>query len=378
MALSALARAHAIYESRGERARELKAAGHKVVGYLCNFAPMEMIEAAGLVPYRIRGDTQERITEADELAEPHGCPFVRNTFDQALKGKYDFLDGLVMSHACDSVQRIYGIWTHHRPKAFTYLFNVPHTVTPVTERFYTRELQMFKERIEAFAGRPIEEAALRASIDLYNRNRKLIGELYELRQTNPPLLTGTEMLEVLIAGTGLPGAEFETLLSDVKAEVLGRRERPGNKAARLLFYGCINDDTTMVRLIEECSAHLVADDTCIGARGMRGEVSGLGNGGDIYDALTRYYFRNFQCPRTYRGTELGRFDYLIEAAKKSGAQGVILYIMSFCDPHKTDVVDVRSYLEAAGLPSLVLEDDYTMGNLESMRTRVQAFVETLA
>ena len=375
MALSALARARAIYETRDERARELKAEGRKIVGYLCNFAPMEMVEAAGLVPYRIRGDTQERITAADELAEPHGCPFVRNTFDQALKGRYDFLDGLVMSHACDSVQRIYGIWTHHRPKAFTYLFNVPHTVTPVTERFYARELQMFKERIEAYAGRPITEEALQTNIDLYNRNRRLIGELYELRQNDPPLLTGTEMLEVLIAGTALPGAEFETLLTDVKAEVLARAERPGKKAARLLFYGCINDDTTLVRLIEECSAHLVADDTCIGARGMRGQVDG---GADAFGGLTSYYFRNFQCPRTYRGTELGRFDYLVEAAKKAGAQGVVLYIMSFCDPHKTDVVDVRSFLESNGLPSLILEDDYTMANLESMRTRIQAFVETLA
>lgn len=373
MSLSALARAKSIYASRGERARELKAQGRRIVGYVCNFAPVEMIEAAGLVPYRIRGDSSERITEADAHVEPHGCPFVRNTFDQALKGKYDFLDGLVMSHACDSVQRMYGIWTKCKPSAFTYLFNVPHTVTPGSERFYLRELKIFRSRLEAFSGQPIGDDALQASIDLYDRNRKLIGELYALRQCDPPLISGTEMLEVLVAGTGLPGAEFEALLNGVKDEVLARRSSLGKKA-RLLFYGCINDDTTLVRLIEECSAHLVMDDTCIGARGMLGSVKGEQ---EMLEGLMRYYFRDFQCPRTYRGTDMSRFDYLIEAARESHARGVVLYVMSFCDPHKTDIVDVRRYLENAGLPTLVLEDDYTMSNLESMRTRIEAFVETI-
>lgn len=373
MPLSALARARSIYEARGGRARELKAQGRKIVGYMCNFAPIELIEAAGLVPYRIRGDSTERITDADAYVEPHGCPFVRNTFDQALKGKYDFLDGLVMSHSCDSVQRMYGIWTQHKPTAFSYLFNVPHTVTPGSERFYMRELKIFRSRLETFAGQPIGDDALRASIEQHDRNRKLVGELYALRKCDPPLISGTEMLEVLIAGTGLPGAEFEILLTGVKGEVLARRVSLGKKT-RLLFYGCINDDTTLARLIEECSAHLVMDDTCIGARGMLGAVNGED---EMLEGLMRHYFRDFQCPRTYRGTDMSRFDYLIEAAREAQAQGVVLYVMSYCDTHKIDLVDVRRHLENSGLPSLVLEDDYTMGNLESMRTRIQAFVETI-
>jgi benzoyl-CoA reductase/2-hydroxyglutaryl-CoA dehydratase subunit BcrC/BadD/HgdB len=94
--------------------------------------------------------------------------------------------------------------------------------------------------------------------------------------------------------------------------------------------------------------------------------------------FVQYYFRGFQCPRTYRGTDLSRFDYVVEAAREYGAQGVILYMLSFCDPHKFDLVDVRRHLDEAGLASLVLEDDYTLANVESMRTRIQAFVEMLS
>jgi bzd-type benzoyl-CoA reductase N subunit len=375
MALSGLSRARALYEGRDDRARQLKAEGRKVVGYLCYFAPPEIIEAAGLVPYRIRGDIRQPVTRADEYVEPYGCPFVRNTFDLAVKGSYDFLDGVVMSHACDSVQRMYGIWTHYKPPAFSHMVNVPHTITPASERFFQRELEFFKEHVERFAGRPITEEALRETVALYNRIRELTGELYRLRKADPPLISGTELLELLIAGSGLPAEEFVVLLGEVLAEVTTRAEGPAAGRARLLFYGCINDDVTLVRLIEECAAHVVMDDTCIGARGLLGQVP---EDGDPLAGFVRYYFNGFQCPRTYRGTDPSRFDYLLHAAREYQAQGVVLYILSFCDPHKFDLVDVRRYLEEAGLPSLVLEDDYTLANLESMRTRIQAFVEMLS
>ncbi len=375
MALTGLARARALYENRDQRARELKAEGRKVVGYLCYFAPPEILEAAGFVPYRIRGDIRQPVTEADQYVEPYGCPFVRNTFDLAVKGRYDFLDGVVMSHACDSVQRMYGIWTHYRPPAFQYMVNVPHTVTPATERFFRREIEFFKEKVETFAGRRIDDAALAATVDLYNRTRRLIWELYRLRQSDPPRITGAELIEVLIAGGGIPAAEFETLLEEVLAEARSRGAPGQARRARLLFYGCINDDVALIRLVEECGAWVVMDDTCIGARGMLGQVA---DGGDPLAGFVRFYFTGFQCPRTYRGADRARFEYLAHSARQFRAQGVILYILSFCDPHKLDLVDVRRSLEEAGLPSLVLEDDYTLANLESMRTRIQAFVEMVA
>lgn len=374
-ALTGLAKARALYEGRDTRARELKAEGRKVIGYVCNFAPVEVLEAAGLVPYRIRGDVREPVTRADQYVEPYGCPFVRNTFELAVKDRYDFLDGIVMAHACDSVQRMYGIWTHYKPLPFAYLFNVPHTVTPASERFFYREVHFFKERVEAFIGAAISDAAVRNARDLYNENRALITDLYGLRRQDPPLITGAELLEVLIAGTGLPAAEFHELLTEVKTEAGSRRIDDAKRAARLLFYGCINDDVGLVRLVEECGARVVMDDTCIGVRGMLGQVP---REDDPIRGFVTYYFTNFQCPRTFRGVDLSRFDYLVTAAREFDVDGVVLYMLSFCDPHKFDVVDVQRYLAENDLPSLVLEDDYTLANTESMRTRLQAFVETIS
>ncbi|MFQ5898466.1 MAG: 2-hydroxyacyl-CoA dehydratase subunit D, partial [Candidatus Methylomirabilia bacterium] len=244
-----------------------------------------------------------------------------------------------------------------------------------SERFFRRELQLFKEHVERFVGAPIDGRRLQATIDLYNENRALIWELYRFRKPAPPLITGTEMLELLIAGSGIPAGEFKTLLEEVKAEVTSRRDGPRGNKTRLLFYGCINDDVALIRLLEECAADVVMDDTCIGARGLLGRVT---DDGDPLAGFTRYYFTGFHCPRTYRGTDRTRFDYLIHSAREFDIHGVVLYLLGFCDPHKLDVVDLREYLEAAGFPCLVLEDDYTLANLEAMRTRVQAFVEMIS
>ncbi|MBS3943131.1 MAG: 2-hydroxyacyl-CoA dehydratase, partial [Dethiobacter sp.] len=149
--LRGLARARYIASNREELIRERKrATGKPVIGYLCCFAPPEIISAAGAIPYRITGRPGEATAEADAYMEPYGCSYVRNILAQAAKDRYDFLDGLVISHSCDMVQRLYGIWSYYRPTAYSRLFNVPHQVSLQAQRFFQRELSFFKESLERF------------------------------------------------------------------------------------------------------------------------------------------------------------------------------------------------------------------------------------
>ncbi len=369
-----LARAAELYGQREKRARELKSQGKRVLGYLCLFAPPEIMAAAGVLPYRLRGDLKEPVTRAYEFIEPFGCPYVRNLLDQDLKGKFDFLDGLVMSHSCDMVQRIYGIWTLNKKPAFQYFVSVPHTPAPWSQEFYKRELVFFREKLEAFSGNPISDGQLKKTIAGYNECRALLRKLYSLRKENPPLISGTETLQVLVAGMGIPVEEFNELLQEVIEEVSSRRDRPAPKTARLMIYGSVCDDRSLVHLAEESDAYVVTDDTCIGTRSFREDVPETP---DPLDGLVTTYFTSFLCPRTDRGAEGGRLKYISDLAKEYRTDGVIIYIYSYCDPHKFDAPDVREYLKKEGLPSLILDDDYSLTNLAAIRTRIQAFVEML-
>ncbi len=108
----ALTTAAKYYSDYGVRARELKDTGSKILGYLSALCPVEIITAAGMVPLRLKGHMSEPITRGDAYMETIVCPFVRNVFDAALKGKYSFLDGMVLPHQCDSIDRTYEIWSN--------------------------------------------------------------------------------------------------------------------------------------------------------------------------------------------------------------------------------------------------------------------------
>ena len=86
--LGGLAKAEKYYSDYGARARELKNSGRKVIGYLSALCPVEILTAAGVVPIRLKGNVSEAVTKADAYMETMICPFVRNVFDAALKGKY--------------------------------------------------------------------------------------------------------------------------------------------------------------------------------------------------------------------------------------------------------------------------------------------------
>ena len=373
--LSGLARAAAIASQPEARVSELRQeSGRPIIGYLCCFAPPEIISAAGAIPYRITGRPGEPTAEADAYLEPYGCSYVRNVFTQALKGRLDFLDGLVISHSCDLVQRLYGIWTYYRPFPYSRLFNVPHQVTPWAERFFKRELGFFKESLEQFTGQAVTAEKLREEIDLANRNRALIRELYQLRLKNPPLIKGSEMLSLLLAGGWLPAEEFNTLLNEALEEVEARSPE-GTPRPRILVWGSLLDNIAFYRMIEEAGGEVAADDTCIGFRLFEKDIPATD---DPDEGLKEHYFVNFQCPRTDRGPGTGRFDYLLERAREYNVDGVISYIISFCDPHKFDYPDLRDYLKEADFPMLLIDDNYSFTPAGTIQTRLQAFIELLA
>ncbi len=357
-----------------ERIRKIKKeSGKPVIGYLCCFAPPEMISAAGAIPFRITGRPGEDNSAADAYVEPYGCTYVRNILARAVKGELDYLDGLVISHSCDMVQRLYGIWTYYHPLPYSYMFNVPHQLSPWAQDFFKRELGFFRESLENFTGKKVTSEVLKGTLATYNHNRALVRKLYKLRKEAVPVVEGSEMLNLLINGGSLPAEDFTALLNE-KLEKTKIRRPKMEKLPRIMLWGSIIDDPALLLMIEEAGGQVVADDTCIGFRVWEKDVPVTKN---PYEGLTEHYFVNFQCPRTDRGPGIERFKYLLQRAREYNVDGVIGYCISFCDPHKFDYPDLRDYLRKEGLPLLLIDDNYSFEPAGSIKTRLQAFLEIL-
>lgn len=374
-ATKGLARVKEIYHNRDRRVRELRAQGKKIAGYLCCYTPEEFMTAAGVVPYRIMGDVKEPVTVADAYTETLMCPFVRSIFDLVLKGRYAFLDGLVIPHSCDNVERNYDILKYHLKPAYSCYINVPHLARPASHEFFRAELQAFQKSLEEFAEVKISPSRLQKAVELHNENRALLRELCCLRKEDPPLLSGMEMTQIIIAAMSLPAGENRELLPEVLAEVKGRRLARDKDVARVLIYGCEIDDVAFIQLVEDCGARVVMDDLCLGTRYYWCDVE---NNGNLLDNLASRYLDKVLCPRTFRGEKPEeRFRYLVDYATEFKAKGIIFYIIRFCDSHAYDAPSLRDYLRQEGLPSLYVEDDYSLATIQPLKTRIQAFIEML-
>jgi len=377
-----LALADKYYSQYGVRAKELKGSDKKIIGYLSALGPVEIMTAAGVVPFRLKGNVSEAITKGDAFMETIVCPFVRNVFDAAVKGRYNFLDGMVLPHQCDSIDRTNDVWSSNLNLPYWHYLNLPHvTDNPSVE--FTKELyRVFIGTLEKLTGQKITDEAIAKAVKAHNENRRLMRELYALRKTNPPLISGAEMMKVLVAAMSLPVEESSALAQAVTKEVSKRSVKSGGKSARIMLIGDQIDDVAIVDTIESTGAHMVMDDLSIGAKMYWGDVDVTP---DPVQGIAERYLRKLKIPTTFVGSKdtypeilEERYGHMKQFISEFQVNGVILFIYKYCDPYGFEVPAMKSYIESTGTPVLYLEDEYSTSTLARTKTRIEAFLEMIA
>jgi len=380
--LKGLAKAEKYYTDYGSRAKELRAQGKKVIGYISALGPVEILTAAGVVPFRLKGNVEEAITKGDAYMETIVCPFVRNVFDSAVKGKFDFIDGMVLPHQCDSLDRTGDIWRDYLNLSYFHFLNVPHVSDEPSIEFMKEILKLFISTLEDFTGNKITVDSLRTAISLHNENRRLMRSLYDLRKSNPPLITGSEMMKVLVAVMGLPVYESIELIKEIVEEVKSRKPLIHGQRKRIMLIGDQIDSTIITDTIENAGAYLVMDDISIGSKMYWQDVD---EDKEPILALAERYLRKLKIPTTFVDTGgtyeenlNARFGHMRKYTEEFKINGAILFIYKYCDPYGFEVPAIKSYIEAVGVDVLYLEDEYSTSSLARMKTRIEAFLEMIA
>jgi benzoyl-CoA reductase subunit C len=380
-----LSKAREIYLNRSQRAKELKAAGRKIIGYPCVYVPLEMLTAFDLVPYQTYGDLKEPVTEADRALPSSFCPVMRTCLDCALKNKNDFLDGMVTAHSCDPQEKTARVWESYTNYLYFHFIDMPITVRPEALEYFKSQLNDFKKTLETFTGRKLSKDKLGSAIESHNQQRALVRELYELTKPSPPRISGTEIIQVIKALTSLPVSEGNDLFTETINEVKNRTVGPEKKPARLLIWSSTLSDTDIMGVFED-KANVVMNESCGGIRAYR---SGVKFTADPLEGLADYYLNEITCARTFRQASLGetrkdyardlqsRFGYLKGMVKEWNINGVVMLLVRYCDPFAFEMPSLKDYFDSIGVPSTYIEYDYTIGALAPLRTRVEAFLETI-
>jgi len=345
--------------------------GGKVVGYFCTYAPEEIMYAAGVLPVRILGSH-----EPQDVTEPHifgmYCPFCRDCLAQGLKGRYDYLDGIMISQSCLHVRQAYTSWEKHIPVDFHYYLPMPAKVqTPRALPYLTGELAEFRKAIEEWTGRTISDKDLDKAIAVYNENRRLMRDIYDFRKNDKPPLTGQEAMEMVISSQMTDKAEHNEELKKILAG-LPKRNSGREPGVRLMILGSEDDDIEFVNMVEKCGATFVVDDHCTGSRYFWNGVEPLEN---RLEAIARRYIDRVPCP-SKDWEDRTRVQHIVDLAKAWNVSGAIVIQQKFCDPHELDIPAIRKALQGNGVKTLFLEFDVTVP-LGQFKVRVEAFLEML-
>lgn len=354
--------------------RSWKEQGRGVVGFFCSTVPEELFIAAGLLPFRMRGTGSTSTELSDAYFSPINCSFPRHTFNQALRGEYDFLDGLVCINSCDHVRRIYDNWIRALKTPFVQVMSLPRKVGEPQVDWYTDELKILRGQLEEHFGVKLTDERIREAIQLQNRIRGLQKQLYLLRKAERPPITGAETLAVMVAGTAMPKQRYQELLTELLAEL---EERRGSRdyRARLMIVGGELDDPAYLEIIEKQGGLVVTDSSCFGSRLMWRPVDEAER--DPIRALARYYVRDRpSCPRMY-GDQPRRIAFIREMAREFRVDGIIGERLLFCDQWVVENYMTGLDLEEDAIPFLALDREYVLSGEGQLRTRIQAFLEQL-
>jgi len=348
--------------------------GGKVVGYFCSTVPEEMITAAGMVPFRMRATGSTSTEESDAFYSSINCSFARHCFNLALIGEFKFLDGIICVNSCDHVRRIYDNWKRFVPVDFIEIMSLPRKTGPDQVEWYRNETAMLKENVEKHFGVEISDDTLWKAIKLHNETRRLQRKLYELRKQEKPPITGAETLAVMVAGTAMPKEQYNEMLRELLDELSGS-EGPGTHRARLMIVGGILDDPAYIKVIEDQGGLVVTDSTCFGTRLMWVEVDE--NASDPIAALAQYYIADRpSCPRFY-GEHDNRAQFVKDMVREFNCDGIIGERLMFCDSWLVEHYMLDQDVRADGIPFLKLDREYLTSAIGQLRTRVQAFLETM-
>lgn len=373
-----------LQESNNELVREAAAEGRIAIGGVCAQIPEPLLNLPGCFQVRLRAPRTGSVEMGTYYMSSILCECCRAILERALEGGYQFLDCIVAPDACAQMNRCVENIEHlqlcEKDKFFVTYADVPMKSTGSALKHYVKQMQAHVlEPLRERYGVDVSDQAIRKAVMLQNEVSRLIREIGEYRKEEKPRITGYEFAVFCLATYCCPQDKLTGILRETALELKTRQ--PDEKSpfrARVVLAGSEIDDPDLIRLIEEAGALVVADRYCLGSFPNRGEIR-LNDEEDALTQVCRTYIQWGQCPR-FMNTEkiYERQTYLNRLAKEYRADGIVLQQLKFCDYWGYERAHVTHAMrEEYGYPVLSVDRPYVAGNSGQLRTRVQAFVESI-
>jgi benzoyl-CoA reductase subunit C len=369
-----LARCHALVYSDAIPQDETGAA----IGYFPVYFPEEIVHAAGLRPHALLGGGNRiEVRYADARIGSFVCSICRSTTELGLNGSLTGLGGFFAQPICDAAKHMAGIWGRNFPDQDPQLLSLPQNVnSSAAARYVYDEYQRLRGVLAAKVGREISDVDIRASLRVYNENRRLQRELYAIKRDDPARLGAVEAYLLVRAGTRMRREHHNELLRDALRLIAARHARPLDKP-RVVFVGgfCEQPPLEMIETIEDV-CFIVDDDLLIGQRWLTEDVPEDEENDLVWALAESYVERSAASPVQYDARK-PKEEVLLAMLREARGEAAIISAAKFCEPGLDDQLALSRRLDAEKIPYLVLEFEEKMTSFEQMAMQVETFAESL-
>ena len=367
-----------------ELVRKAQEDGGLAMGYTCFHIPEVLLNVDNCFSVRLRAPNTGSIDIATYYMSNYTCEFARALLERAIEGGYQFLDALIGVDACSmmnrSMEHFEILQVNDKPNFFVTHTDMPYKITDYTLDSYVRQMRLrVLDRMTEVFGVDTSDAAIRKAVEEHNEVCRIISEISEMRKADNPVITGYEFHVLNLVTYCCPKALILPYLRETLAELKTRK--PDKKSpfrARVAIVGSEIDDPNLTKLIEGCGALVVSDRYCFGSTPGR-EVIELTEDEDALTQICRHYMEVSECARYISDEKvLQRRVTADRLAKEFKAEGIIYEQMKYCDYWGFERALVSHIMhDEYGWPVLSIDRLYNNGNSGQLRTRVQAFVESL-
>ncbi len=352
--------------------------GGCAIGYLPIYVPRELIHAAGMLPVGIMGGgDQIEIIRGDSIYQSYICHIPRSVVELGITGRLSALDGMLFPSICDVIRNLSGIWKLLFPETYSRYFDTPQNFnTEVGGKFYLNELRSIAEDLNRLGGVEITADRLNKSIALYNENRSLVRQLYDMRAEKPWSIPTDECYLLLRAGNILSVNDHNRMLVSY-IDSVNREDRRPMDNARVIICGafCEQPPLGMIRLLERSGCYIVDDDFVLVSRWLLDPIDDTTS--DPLRSIA-HAFIDQSTTTAAKFLDSGvKGAFLIDRVKHTRADGVIFCAPSFCDPALLEQPMLQNALENQGIAYTQFKYSENTGQFQVIGEQAGTFADSI-
>ncbi len=297
-----------------------------MIGYVCKYAPIELLHALGADPVRIE-PLAVSFDAADACMHPNVCSFAKAVLEEMETGSYE---GIVLTSCCDSMRRLYDALVDRFPEKFVYILDLPRHTDREACSLYAGQIRALARAYQEFSGAEFNRGCL---IELFADGLRTPGQL---------------------RANGRPG--------QLSVGIIGARY-----------------NAAVGKLVEQCGMSVAFDLTCVGQNRDLSAAFGDGdvaselpelNDNELIEVYSEALLGQIPCMRM---ADISRREAFLKKALPQ-VDGVIYHTVKFCDMYAYEFASLRKLTD---VPMLKIETDALRQSAGQVRTRVEAFAESL-